>query len=307
MVPQSDSVIHISGPWAHRSVTANGTRFHVATNGDGPLVLLLHGFPEFWWTWRHQLTTLPAAGYRAVAADLRGFGGSDKPPRGYDLITAAADAAGLIRSLGEANAVVVGHDWGGLVAWTLAAYFPKAVRRLAIVSMAHPLQMRAAVLGGPFGLSERSGYPAVFQAPMFPERQLVRDSAARVGEILSAWSSPGWPDPETERVYRRAMRIPPVAHTSLEYHRWFVRSSFRPDGLRYARHMRSPVQAPTLHLHGMADPCVPPAMARGAGRYVEAPYRWKVLDGLGHFPHEERPETFDAELIGWLTDPEPDR
>ena len=307
MAIQSDSTIQISGPWAHRSVTANGTRFHVATSGDGPLVLLLHGFPEFWWTWRHQLTTLPAAGYWAVAPDLRGFGGSDKPPRGYDLITAAADAAGLIRSLGEANAVVVGHDWGGLVAWTLASYFPKAVRRLAIVSMAHPLQMRAAVLGSPFGLSERSGYPLTFQVPMFPERQLVRDGAARVGEILTDWSSPGWPDPETERVYRRAMRIQPVAHTSLEYHRWFVRSSFRPDGLRYARQMRSPVQAPTLHLHGAADPCVPTQLARGAGRYVEAPYRWKVLDGIGHFPHEERPEAFDAELIGWLTDPEPDR
>ena len=303
----AESAIQIDGPWTHRSVTANGTRFHVATCGDGPLVLLLHGFPEFWWTWRHQLTALSAAGFRAVAADLRGYGASDKPPRGYDLITAAADAAGLIRSLGEANAVVVGHDWGGLVAWTLASYFPKAARRLAVVSMAHPLQLRATVLGGPLGLSPRTGYPLGFQVPMLPERQLVRDGAARVGEYLSAWSSPGWPDPETERVYRRAMRIPPVAHTALEYHRWFVRSTFRTDGLQYARHMRAPVQAPTLHLHGAADPCLPAALARGAGRYVEAPYRWKVLDGLGHYPHEERPEAFNAELVGWLTDPEPDR
>jgi len=307
MATQADSAIQISGPWTHRSVSANGTRFHAAASGDGPLVLLLHGFPEFWWTWRHQLATLASAGYRAVAVDLRGYGGSDKPPRGYDLITAAADAAGLIRSLGEANAVVVGHDWGGLVAWTTASYFPKAVRRLAIVSMAHPLQLRASVLGGALGLTRRNGYPLAFQVPMFPERQLVRDGAAQVGELLSAWSAPGWPDAETERVYRRAMRIPPVAHTALEYHRWFVRSSLRPDGRRYARHMRAPVQAPTLHLHGAADPCVPAHLARGAGRYVEAPYRWKVLDGVGHYPHEERPEAFDAELIGWLADPEPDR
>jgi pimeloyl-ACP methyl ester carboxylesterase len=307
MAKHAESAIQIDGPWTHRSVTANGTRFHVAASGDGPLVLLLHGFPEFWWTWRHQLTTLAAAGFRAVAPDLRGYGASDKPPRGYDLITAAADAAGLIRSLGEANAVVVGHDWGGLVAWTLAAYFPKAVRRLAIVSMAHPLQLRATVVGGRLGLSARSGYPLAFQVPMLPERQLVRDGAARVGELLSAWSSPGWPDEEAERVYRRAMRIPPVAHTALEYHRWFVRSRFRTDGMRYARHMRAPVQAPTLHLHGAADPCVPAQLARGAGRYVEAPYRWKVLDGLGHYPHEERPAAFDPELIGWLADPEPDR
>ena len=97
--------IEINGPWTHRDVTANGTRFHLATLGEGPLVLLLHGFPEFWWTWRHQLIALAEAGYRAVAVDLRGYGGSDKPPRGYDLITAAADAAGLISALGEANAM----------------------------------------------------------------------------------------------------------------------------------------------------------------------------------------------------------
>lgn len=313
----SEPVIQIRGPWTHRSVTANGARFHVATMGEGPLVLLLHGFPEFWWTWRHQLASLAEAGYRAVAADLRGYGGSDKPPRGYDLITAAADAAGLIRALGEANAVVVGHDWGALTAWTLGAYFPKAVRRLAVVSMAHPLRMRARIAASPLGIGaslaappgrlRRAGYPLAFQVPILPERQLTRNGAALVGSILSSWSAPGWPDRDTARVYQRAMRIPPVAHTSLEYHRWFVRSTFRTDGLRYARQMRSPVAAPVLHLHGAADPCVPARSARGAGRYVEGPYRWKVIEGAGHYPHEERPAMFNAELLGWLADPEPDR
>jgi pimeloyl-ACP methyl ester carboxylesterase len=310
----SESVIQIDGPWTHRSLTANGTRFHAASSGDGPLVLLLHGFPEFWWTWRHQLESLAAAGYRAVAADLRGYGGSDKPPRGYDLITAAADAAGLIRALGEANAVVVGHDWGGLVAWTLAKYFPKSVRRLAVVSAAHPLNMRASVLASPLGggapfamRARRNGYPLAFQVPLFPERQLVRDGASLVESLLCSWSAPGWPDEETAHVYRRAMRIPSVAHSALEYHRWFVRSTFRPDGYKFAREMRSPVGAPVLQLHGAVDPCVPPQTARGAGRYVEAPYRWKLLDGTGHFPHEEHPDLFDAELLGWLADPEPER
>jgi pimeloyl-ACP methyl ester carboxylesterase len=110
MARRSESSIYLDGPWSHRSVSANGTRFHIAEHGEGPLVLLLHGFPEFWWTWRRQLRTLSEAGYRAVAVDLRGYGGSDKPPRGYDLVTAASDAAGLVRALGEANAVVVGHD-----------------------------------------------------------------------------------------------------------------------------------------------------------------------------------------------------
>jgi pimeloyl-ACP methyl ester carboxylesterase len=103
------------------------------------------------------------------------------------------------------------------------------------------------------------------------------------------------------------MRIPSVAHSALEYHRWLARSGVRPDGLRYARHMRTPIVAPVLHLHGALDSCVLPQTARGAGRYVEGPYRWRVIDGAGHFPHEERPEVLDTELLGWLADPEPER
>ena len=155
MAPPDPSVTRIDGPWRHLDVHANGIRFHVVeavpTDRDAatppmvrPLVILLHGFASFWWSWRHQLRGL--AGARVVALDLRGYGGSDKPPRGYDLVTAAADAAGLIRALGEANAIVIGHGLGGLIAWTLAAYYPKVVRRLAVISMAHPLRMRAAVL-----------------------------------------------------------------------------------------------------------------------------------------------------------------
>jgi len=248
---QSESSVYLDGPWSHRSVSANGTRFHIAENGDGPLVLLLHGFPEFWWTWRRQLSTLASAGFRAVALDLRGFGGSDKPPRGYDLITAASDAAGLIRSLGEANAVVVGHDWGGMIAWSMAAYFPKVVRRLAVVSAPHPLRLRSSVVFDPFGQGRSSGYAFGFQLPILPERQLLRHHAERVGEILASWSGPGWPDPDTEETYRAAMCLPSVAHSALEYHRWLLRSRLRPDGVRYGRAMRSPVQAPTLQIHGL--------------------------------------------------------
>ncbi len=307
MAVNADAAVQIAGPWSHRSVSANGTRFHIAEAGDGPLVLLLHGFPEFWWTWRHQLDWLPAAGFRAVAVDLRGYGGSDKPPRGYDLVTAAADAAGLVRSLGEANAIVVGHGWGGLVAWTLGVYYPKVAARLAVVSMAHPLRLRSALLTDPLGQGRRSGYAFGFQLPMYPERQLVKDGARRVGQLLEAWSAPGWPDQATEQVYAQAMRIPSVAHSALEYQRWLMRSTPRPDGMRYVRRMRTLIQVPTLHLHGALDSCVLPRTARGAGRYVDGPYRWKVLDGAGHFPHEERPVAFNTELRGWLADPEPER
>ncbi|MFB4289177.1 alpha/beta fold hydrolase [Nonomuraea sp. ATR24] len=301
-----EAVVRIEGPWKHRAVHAGGTRFHVVEAGDGPLVLLLHGFPQFWWTWRHQLASLPAAGYRAVAVDLRGYGGSDKPPRGYDLPTLAADATGLIRALGETGAIVVGHDWGGLLAWTMAVLDPKCVRRLVTVSAPHPLRLRNSLLTDPFG-QLRSSRVLGFQLPLLPERRLTRKKAALVGSLLDGWSGPNWPDANVSRTYREAFRIPAVAHCALEYHRWFGRSQLRPDGLRYARAMRTEIEAPTLQLHGALDRCILPRTAQGSSRYVAAPYRWRLLEGAGHFPHEEIPDVFDTELLGWLADPEPDR
>src|SRR5699024_3272422 len=125
-----DTAAYVDGPWTHRTVGASGARFHVAEAGEGPLVLFLHGFPEFWWAWRFELTALAAAGDRAVAADMRGCGACDKPPRGYDLVTLAQETSGLIRALGARDAVVVGHGVGGLVAWTMTVYHPEVVRAL---------------------------------------------------------------------------------------------------------------------------------------------------------------------------------
>ncbi|MFI9555824.1 alpha/beta fold hydrolase [Nonomuraea endophytica] len=300
-----EAFVQIEGPWTHRGVHAGGTRFHVVEAGEGPLVLLLHGFPQFWWTWRRQLVSLADAGYRAVAVDLRGYGGSDKPPRGYDLPTLAGDASGLIRALGETRAIVVGHDWGGLMAWTMAVMDPKSVSRLVTVGAPHPRRLRRTLLSP--GQFRANRHALRFQLPVLPERRLVAREGALVGSLLDAWSRPGWPDEETGRTYREAFRIPAVAHLALEYHRWFGRSQLRPDGMRYARAMRTAVESPTLQLHGVLDTCVLPRTAQGSGRYVAAPYRWRLIEGAGHFPHEETPEKFDAELLGWLADPEPDR
>lgn len=306
MAVQTGSAVEIDGPWTHRAVSAGGTRFHVAEMGRGPLVLFLHGFPGFWWSWRRQLVSLSDVGYRAVAVDLRGYGGSDKPPRGYDLMTLADDAAGLIRALGEPNATVVGHALGGLVAWTMGACHPKVVRRLVAVSAPHPLQLRQAIRAHPLRQGWALRHAAGFQLPIWPERRLVRDDGCFVGALLRAWSAGPWPDEDTERVHRRAAQVPGVAHSSLECFRWLVRSLPRPDGIRYARRMRTRIQVPTLQLHGALDPCILPESAQGSGRYVERPYRWKLIDGVGHFPHEERPHVFDEELLGWLRDGEPD-
>ncbi len=300
------AAVEIDGPWEHRMLTANGSRFHVAECGEGPLVLLLHGFPECWLAWRRALPELAAAGYRAVAMDLRGYGLSDKPPRGYDPRTLAADVAGAVRSLGAADAVIVGHDWGGLLAWTAAVTHPKVVRRLCVVSAPHPLELRAGLATSARQFAAAS-HLLGFQAPVRPERVLARDDAAGVAAYLGRWAAPGWPSAEEAGAYRAAAQLPGVIHSALEYHRWAVRSLPRPDGLRYARTMREPVRVPVLHLHGALDRLILPATAAGSARRVAAPYRWRLLDGAGHFPHEEVPESFGAELIGWLDDPEPDR
>ena len=112
---------------------------------------------------------------------------------------------------------------------------------------------------------------------------------------------------EALEIYRRAMCIPSTAHCSIEPYRWMVRSMARPDGIQFNRRMKRPLRVPTLHLHGSLDPVMRTRSAAGSGEYVEAPYRWRLFDGLGHFPHEEDPVAFTTELVNWLKDPEPDR
>lgn len=286
------SSVRIPGPWRHRAVSANGIQLHVAECGEGPLVVLVHGFPEFWWTWRHQLVALADAGFRVVAVDLRGYGDSDKPPRGYDLWTLSGDLAGLIRALGARDATVVGHGWGGLIAWALAALHPRLVRSLVILNAAHPLALRRAVWRNPAGQGRATArYALGFQVPLLPERSLRRDGAARVERLLRTWSGAGWrATPEFDEVVlrnRAAMLIPGVPHSALEYYRWAVRSQARPDGRRFAAAMARPLAVPVLHIHGADDPTLLERTVRDSARWVADEYRFQVFPDVGHFPHQE--------------------
>ncbi len=298
--PDATSVL-LPGPWQHRDISANGVRLHAAEAGSGPLVLLLHGYPEFWWAWRHQLVALAAAGFRAVAVDLRGYGASDKPPRGYDLPTLSADVAAVVRALGEPDAVVVGHDWGGLLGWTMAALHPRTVRGLVVLSAAHPREFRAAMARP--AQRRASAYALRYQLPRLPEQRLTRHDDDPVAELLRRWTGTGWLQTtdfaEAVARYRRAARIPQAAYGAMEFHRWAFRSQLRPDGLRYARRMAAPVTAPTLQLHGAQDRCVLPGTARGSGRYVAGRYEWRELPGVGHFPHEEVPDAVSTAIADW--------
>jgi pimeloyl-ACP methyl ester carboxylesterase len=297
------SIVLVDGPWTHRVVPANGIALHVAEAGTGPLVLLLHGFPQFWWAWHQQLTDLAGAGFRAVAVDLRGYGGSDKPPRGYDAPNLAADMAQLVNSLGERDAMVVGTDLGGLLAWTMAARHPRVVRSLAIVAAAHPLRLRTALAARDGGQRRASSYALrTFQVPRRPETLLTRDSHY-VRQLFDDWTGPRWRGTpgyvaDVER-YAQAMQVHPVAYCASEYFRWLVRSMARPDGRRFANSLRTPITAPVLHLHGDFDGCVLPSTAQGSGQYVTGDYEYRVLDGVGHFPHNEVPELISGELVRW--------
>ncbi|MFD9126634.1 alpha/beta fold hydrolase [Kitasatospora sp. NPDC059571] len=287
------------GPWTHRDLAANGARFHIAEAGEGPLVLMVHGWPEYWWAWRHQLTALAEAGYRAVALDLRGVGGSDRTPRGYDPGNLALDITGVIRSLGERRAHLVGHAAGGSLAWVAAVMRPSVIRSLTVVSAAHPRHLRRALL------TDRRQIAALehvvgFQRPWIPERRLVADNGALVGDYLNSWTGPHRLSSEAISAYRQAIQIPSTAHCSIEPYRWLLRSLARPDGIQFARRMKKPITAPTLHVQGAADPVLLAHTALGAGEYVEAPYRWRLLPDVGHFPHEETPDEFTEELVSWI-------
>jgi pimeloyl-ACP methyl ester carboxylesterase len=298
-----DSIVLIDGPWTHRTVRANGIALHAVEAGTGPMVLLIHGFPQFWWSWRQQLVDLADAGYRAVAVDLRGYGASDKPPRGYDAPTLAADIAQLVTALGERDAMLVGSGAGGSLAFTVASLYPRVVRRLAVLAAAHPLRLRQAILTDPRGQGRASGWAlSTFQLPRRPELLLTRDSVYLQG-LFDAWSGPQWrstPDyPADVEQYARAMRIHPVAHCAAEYFRWLGRSQLRTDGRRYTHQLQQPIIAPTLHLHGQLDPAILPRTAQGSGRYVTGEYDWRLLPGIGHFPPDEAPELVSSELIRW--------
>lgn len=295
-----EEVVRVEGPWTHRDVPANGARFHVAEMGSGPLVLLLHGFPMFWWTWRNTLPILADAGFRAVAMDLRGYAGSDHPPRGYDPFTLSADVTGVIRSLGERHAIVVGHGWGGFLAWTTAVLHPEAIRAIAPVSMPHPRRLRRSIVGDP-RQRRASAYAFGYQVPASPERDLLEDNAARVGELLRQWSAtPDWPDKHVEASFRAQMLLLNTAHCALEYHRWSVRSVVRPDGIRFSNRMKALIWAPVLHVQGGMDGNILPSSSAGSEAYVQGPYHWAELATSGHFPHEEVPDEFHAVLLDWL-------
>nr|WP_090342362.1 alpha/beta hydrolase [Mycolicibacterium malmesburyense]CRL72767.1 alpha/beta hydrolase [Mycolicibacterium malmesburyense] len=308
MPPPAPSVVRIDGPWRHLEVHANGIRFHVVeaqpdatTNNERRLVILLHGFGSFWWSWRHQLRGLTGA--RVVAVDLRGYGASDKPPRGYDGWTLAGDTAGLVRALGHKSATLVGHADGGLVCWATAVLHPRAVDAIAVVSSPHPAALRASALRRRDQGRALLPWMLRYQVPMWPERALTRKNADELEHVVRSRAGSDWLASEDFSVtiahMRRAIQIPGAVHSALEYQRWAVRSQLRGEGRRFMRSMKRPINVPVLHMRGDADPYVLADPVYRTQRY--APHgRYVSIDGAGHFAHEEVPEKVNDQLSRFL-------
>ncbi len=290
-------VVLREGPWQHRMIPAHGTRIHAALAGpeNGPLVVLLHGFPQCWYAWRAQLVDLAGRGYRVAAVDLRGYGASDKPPGRYDVPVLAGDVAAVIRSLGTARAAVVGQGLGGLVAWSMPALTPDVVSGIGVLGAPHPLRLhRTVARAAPVGTLR---WFARVQVPWFPERAITRGRMVR--EVLDAWSAPGWQCPEAE-YYEQAMRLSFSAHSAMEHVRWLIRSAPRGDGRTYRRAVSSPVGVPVLSMHGGADRFLPPSATALDRQHTAVGHHRLVIDGAGRFLPEEAPDRVTQALSQWL-------
>lgn len=278
----------------HDWVDAGGLRTHVALAGDpaAPPVVLLHGWPEHWYSWRKVIPAL-AERYRVIVPDLRGLGWTEAPRDGYSKEQLARDVLALLDVLGLGRACLVGHDWGGLVAWLIGCRHPERVERLVLVNTGHgwvsPTPASASAIRGFW-------YMPLIGAPVLGPR-LVRSAGFLA--FLERWFDPGegaW-EPEARESFAAALREPARAlATQRIYGTWWYRELPRVLGGRYAG-LR--LRVPTLFLHGDRDRAIRPALLDGWQGKADD-FTLELLPGLGHFPHEEAPERVLPRLLAFL-------
>jgi epoxide hydrolase 4 len=270
----------------------NGVRLHYVEQGEGPLVVLLHGFPDFWYGWRKQIEPVANAGFRVVAPDMRGYNLSDKPPgaKAYDSDNLAADVAALIRERGEERAFLAGHDWGGTVAWTTAISHPEVVERLAILNAPHPRRFLEA-LRNPKQLL-KSWYIFFFQLPWLPERlaALGRYRYFRYGFGHDA--KPGAFTKQDIDRYVEAWSQPGAVSAEINYYRAVLRRSPKEAHARL-----KPVQAPTRVIWGENDRYLEPDLAEPARADVPNLEDVIRLPDASHWVQHDEPERVSELLI----------
>jgi epoxide hydrolase 4 len=277
-------------------IETNGLRLHTVQAGpeDGPLVILLHGFPEFWYGWRGQIGPLAAAGFRVLAPDLRGYNLSEKPRelQAYRLNHVVADVLGLIQASGREKASLVGHDWGGAVAWGLAALHPGRLERLAVLNIPYPAGLAGQLFLHPDQFL-RSAYVSFFQLPWLPEAMLRNEDWRMVVQGLEATSRPGTFSEDDFEHYRQAWWREGAMRAMLNWYRAFLRfpPAFPP---------RPVIEVPTLILWGVQDAALNPNLAK-ASLELCARGRLVYFADATHWLQHEEPERVNELLLEFLS------
>ncbi|MEO5698926.1 MAG: alpha/beta hydrolase [Casimicrobiaceae bacterium] len=278
---------------------ANGLDFAYLEAGDGPLVILLHGFPDTASTWSHQLPALAAAGYRALAPYLRGYAPTEVPQDGYyDKATLVTDIAALVRTLGKGQPVhLVGQDWGAIIAYGVLAAFPELVRRAIVMAVPHPAVVAGSMLDAKH--VHRSFHWWFFQIPDLPERAIAAHDFAFIDYLWSFWSAPGYTDDAHLAEIKATLRTPGVLAATLGYYRAMLDPRRADPQLQTTRAaMERPITVPTLALCGSAD--LRSELMADQAQYFDGAYRYDVIDGAGHFLHREKPDDVTARMLDWL-------
>jgi len=289
--------------WTHNEGVVNGVRLHWVEQGSGPLVVLLHGFPEFWWGWHRQVPPLAAAGFRVVAPDMRGYNLSGKPKgaANYRASTLVQDVVSLVRHLGEARAHVAGHDWGGVVAWRLALRHPERVDRLVIANAPHPAVF-SRELKRPRQLF-RSWYAMFFQLPLLPELVFRANGYAMLERIFrDGPARPGAFSDEDIRRYKEAMSRPGALTAMLNYYRSFARTLGH-RGAAGGAPATDTVTRPTLVIWGERDTALNLHNLDGLERYVPD-LRIERIPDASHWVLADAPDRVSERMIRFLRDGE---
>jgi pimeloyl-ACP methyl ester carboxylesterase len=293
----------------HRNAVVDDVRLHYVAAGpeDGDLVVLLHGFPEFWYSWRFQLPALAEAGYRVVAPDLRGYNRSEKPHGvdSYAIGNLVGDVIGLIREQGRETAHLVGHDWGGAISWAVGMQRPDALDSLTVMNAPHP-----AAFAREFDLTQlkRSWYVLFFQVPWLPERLLSLGNARAVGEVFRDQPSnpDAFDDADVQR-YREAFARPGAARAAVNYYRAYVRGIGKPmakatlPGLRrvFDPPGDTEITVPTLVLWGEQDAALGVGISEGLDEWIPD-LRVERFPEASHWVQCDEPEAVGEALLEFL-------
>ncbi len=285
--------------WQHQYIQVNETnqvRLHYVTQGEGDLVVLLHGFPEFWYSWRFQLPAL-ARHFKVVVPDLRGYNDSEKPRHGYDLNTLSQDILGLIQALGYKQAHIVGHDCGGVIAWHLAQYFPQALQKLVVLN-APPPDGFFRELWGQLDHIWRRWPLLACQIPGVAEywlghnlRGFIQDWFQRYSVRKAAFSN------DTLQIYESALeKAGAISATLQSYRHLLLPQAWWPQLRSQVKH----IHIPTLVLWGADDPVLSQSLTESLDYLLTGPWRLRLLEDCGHWAMQEVPDLVNRELITFL-------